>query len=74
MAAELLVDSRKGRLVLAVAVLASGMAFLDGTVVNIALPRIQEELGNLCLPCPSERRSRGSLDTKAEVDLHIRVS
>jgi EmrB/QacA subfamily drug resistance transporter len=33
-------DSRGGRWVLAVAVLGSGMAFLDGTVVNVALPDI----------------------------------
>ena len=33
------------RWVLAATVLASGMAFIDGTVVNIALPLIQESLG-----------------------------
>lgn len=33
------------RTVLAVAVLASFVAFLDGTVVNVALPAIREELG-----------------------------
>ena len=32
--------SSPGRWVLAVAVLGSGMAFLDGTVVNVALPDI----------------------------------
>ncbi len=32
--------SRRGRLILLATVLGSGMAFLDGTVVNIALPRI----------------------------------
>ncbi|MYS23443.1 drug resistance transporter, EmrB/QacA subfamily [Streptomyces sp. DvalAA-14] len=37
--------SRPGRWVLAAAVLGSGMALLDGTVVNIALPRIGEDLG-----------------------------
>ena len=34
-----------GRWVLAVAVLGSGMAFLDGTVVNVALPAIGADLG-----------------------------
>jgi EmrB/QacA subfamily drug resistance transporter len=33
-------ESRPGRWLLAVAVLGSGMAFLDGTVVNVALPDI----------------------------------
>ena len=33
-----------GRWVLAAAVLASGMAFLDGSVVNVALPRIGRDL------------------------------
>jgi EmrB/QacA subfamily drug resistance transporter len=33
-------DSGPGRWVLAVAVLGSGMAFLDGTIVNVALPAI----------------------------------
>src|SRR5262249_6476601 len=37
--------SRPGRWVLAVAVLGSGMAFLDGTVVNVALPDIGRDLG-----------------------------
>jgi EmrB/QacA subfamily drug resistance transporter len=37
--------SRAGRWVLAVAVLGSGMAFLDGTVVNVALPDIGRDLG-----------------------------
>jgi EmrB/QacA subfamily drug resistance transporter len=37
--------SRQGRLVLAAAVTASGIAFLDGTVVNVALPRIGADLG-----------------------------
>src|SRR5437867_10924567 len=37
-------NSTQGRWVLAVAVLGSGMAFLDGTVVNVALPRIGEDL------------------------------
>ena len=34
-----------GRWVLAIAVLGSGIAFLDGTVVNVALPAIGEDLG-----------------------------
>src|SRR6187401_189974 len=38
-------DSKSGHWVLAVAVLGSGMAFLDGTVVNVALPDIGRDLG-----------------------------
>ena len=38
-------ESSAGRWVLAVAVLGSGLAFLDGTVVNVALPAIGEDLG-----------------------------
>ena len=37
--------TRTERLVLTIAVLASFVAFLDGTVVNVALPAIMEELG-----------------------------
>ncbi len=37
-------ESRTGRWVLATAVLGSGLAFLDGTVVNVALPSIGEDL------------------------------
>ena len=37
-------DSAQGRWVVATAVLGSGIAFLDGTVVNTALPAIQGEL------------------------------
>ena len=37
--------TRDERLVLAIAVLASFVAFLDGTVVNVALPAIMRELG-----------------------------
>lgn len=37
-------DSRAGKWVLATAVLGSGLAFLDGTVVNVALPAIGEDL------------------------------
>ena len=36
--------SERGRWVLAVAVLGSGLAFLDGTVVNVALPEIGRDL------------------------------
>src|SRR6478752_8956462 len=36
--------SRKGRWVLLATVLGSGIAFLDATVVNVALPTIGEEL------------------------------
>jgi EmrB/QacA subfamily drug resistance transporter len=36
--------STAGRWVLAISVLGSGMAFLDGTVVNVALPKIGEDL------------------------------
>jgi EmrB/QacA subfamily drug resistance transporter len=38
-------ESRAGHWVLAVAVLGSGVAFLDGTVVNVALPDIGRDLG-----------------------------
>lgn len=38
-------SSTNQRLVLAIAVLASFVAFLDGTVVNVALPAIETELG-----------------------------
>lgn len=38
-------DSRAGRWILAVTVLGSGMAFLEATVVNVALPKIGEDLG-----------------------------
>jgi EmrB/QacA subfamily drug resistance transporter len=41
---DLRLDSRRGAGVLAAAVLASGIAFLDGTVVNAALPSIADEL------------------------------
>ncbi len=37
--------TRTQRLVLAIAVLASFVAFLDGSVINVALPAISEELG-----------------------------
>src|SRR5664279_3643407 len=37
--------SRDQRLVLAIAVLASFVSFLDGTVVNVALPAIMRDLG-----------------------------
>jgi len=38
-------DSSAGRWILVVAVLGSGVAFLDGTVVNVALPDIGRDLG-----------------------------
>src|SRR5215212_11937957 len=38
-------DSTPGRWVLAVAVVGSGLNFLDGTVVNVALPAIGRDLG-----------------------------
>ena len=41
---ELAFESNSGRWVLAVAVLGSGMVFLDGTVVNVALPDIGRDL------------------------------
>jgi EmrB/QacA subfamily drug resistance transporter len=37
--------TRTGRIVLGVTIVASGMAFLDGTIVNVALPRIEADLG-----------------------------
>lgn len=41
----LALDTAQGRWVLAATVTGSGMAFLDGTVVNVALPHIGEDLG-----------------------------
>jgi EmrB/QacA subfamily drug resistance transporter len=43
-AAPLSFDSPQGHWVLAVSVVGSGMAFLDGTVVNVALPSIGRDL------------------------------
>jgi MFS family permease len=43
-APEFTFGSSSGRWVLAVAVLGSGMAFLDATVVNVALPTIGRDL------------------------------
>lgn len=43
--AEVTLRSRTGRAVLGAAVLGSGMALLDGTVVNVALVRIGNDLG-----------------------------
>lgn len=37
-------DSPQGRLILLATILASGMAFLDGTAVTVALPQIQHDL------------------------------
>ncbi len=42
--ADIRLKSAAGRWVVAVAVLGSGMAFLDGTVVNVALPTIGRDL------------------------------
>lgn len=39
------IRSLEGKLILAATILASGMAFLDGTVVNIAIPVIQSSFG-----------------------------
>ena len=44
MSEDLAYKSTAGRWVLAVAILGSGMAFLDGTIVNVALPAIGEDL------------------------------
>ncbi len=41
---DIALDSRTGRFVIAAAVLGSGMALLDGTVVNVALVRIGHDL------------------------------
>ena len=38
-------DKSAGRWVLAATILGSGMAFIDGTVVNVALPALQKGLG-----------------------------
>src|SRR5512142_3255307 len=37
-------EKSRGRLVLAATILASSMAFIDGTVVNVALPALQTHL------------------------------
>src|SRR4051794_27466045 len=42
---DLRMGTAKGRWVVAAAVLGSGVAFLDGTVVNAALPAISRDLG-----------------------------
>ena len=44
MTEEVAFGTSRGRWVLAAAVLGSGVAFLDGTVVNVALPAIAEDL------------------------------
>ena len=43
-AGDVRMDSAAGRWVLTATVLGSGMAMLDSTVVNLALPRIGEDL------------------------------
>ena len=50
-AAPLVYRSARGRWVLAATVLGSGLAQLDGTVVNVALPRIGEDLGGGLTAC-----------------------
>ncbi|WP_245633159.1 MFS transporter [Luteipulveratus mongoliensis] len=42
--AGLRMNERQGRLLLLTTILGSGMAFLDGTIVNVALPRIGRDL------------------------------
>ena len=44
-AATLTVSSAEGRWLLAAAVIGSGMTYLDGTVVTVALPVMQRDLG-----------------------------
>jgi EmrB/QacA subfamily drug resistance transporter len=44
MATSIPLRSARGRWVLAATILGSGMVFLDGTVVNVALPSIQSDL------------------------------
>lgn len=46
MTEPLALATSRGRWVVAATVLGSSMALLDGTVVNIALPHIGEELGS----------------------------
>src|SRR5262245_62799834 len=38
-------DASRGRWILAAAILGSSMVFIDGTVVNVALPALQSDLG-----------------------------
>src|SRR4029453_12683619 len=38
-------DSRVGRWTLVASILGSSLAFIDGSVVNVALPAIQQDLG-----------------------------
>ena len=45
MTADATFSAATGRWVLAGAIIGSGMAFVDGTVVNVALPNIQSDLG-----------------------------
>jgi EmrB/QacA subfamily drug resistance transporter len=45
MSSTVRLDSAAGRWVIVATVLGSGMAFLDGTVVNVALPAIRDDLG-----------------------------
>ena len=41
----LALDSTAGRRMLAASIVGSGAAFLEGTVVNVALPSIARDLG-----------------------------
>jgi EmrB/QacA subfamily drug resistance transporter len=44
-AARLQLRSRRGRIAVAATIVASGVAFLDGSIVNVALPHIDADLG-----------------------------
>src|SRR5258708_21695952 len=44
-AGRIALGTARGRWVLAATALGSGMAFLDGTVVNVALPAMGQDLG-----------------------------
>src|SRR4051812_47089986 len=45
MTADKTLPARQKRWVLAACILGSSLAFVDGTVVNVALPAIQDQLG-----------------------------
>jgi hypothetical protein len=44
-------SSAEGRWIIFATVPGSGIAFLDGTIVNVALPAIEEELGVVSPAC-----------------------
>ena len=50
----------RGRWLVAVTVLASGMAFVDGTAVQVALPAIGRELGASLSGCSGRSRATPS--------------